>query len=202
MLRKQVGSGKKRVMHRERIWTLHIVTAELFINQQSDINQCCEVQSPSYVCKAGAEKPLRAPWPHFTRNQTHILLRMPQPCRALMHGHHPEKTSLVSCVASVINTGIFSLLASIQGQQLLALSELFVVIQRIFLNEHSKVIQLGQEKIKHLSLSTVLTILSQLTGQWPYHTFSTFTERLAHAVLWVNKALVRDALLHWSTCLT
>lgn len=57
MLRKQVGSGKKRVMHRERIWTLHIVTVELFINQQSDINQCCEVQSPSYVCKAGAEKP-------------------------------------------------------------------------------------------------------------------------------------------------
>lgn len=146
MLRKQVGSGKKRVMHRERIWTLHIVTAELFINQQSDINQCCEVQSPSYVCKAGAEEPLRAPWPQFTRNQTHILLRMPQPCRALMHGHHPEKTSLVSCVASIINTGIFSLLASIQGQQLLALSELFVVIQRIFLNEHSKVIQLGQEK--------------------------------------------------------
>lgn len=119
-----------------------------------------------------------------------------------MHGHHPEKTSLVSCVASIINTGIFSLLASIQGQQLLALSELFVVIQRIFLNEHSKVIQLGQEKIKHLSLSTVLTILSQLTGQWPYHTFSTSTERLAHAVLWVSKALVRDALLHWSTCLT
>ncbi|XP_026030751.1 fibroblast growth factor receptor 1-A-like isoform X2 [Astatotilapia calliptera] len=39
---------------------------------------------------------------------------MPQPCRALMHGHHPEKTSLVSCVASIINTGIFSLLASIQ----------------------------------------------------------------------------------------
>ncbi|XP_004556194.1 fibroblast growth factor receptor 1-A isoform X2 [Maylandia zebra] len=39
---------------------------------------------------------------------------MPQPCRALMHGHHPEKTSFVSCVASIINTGIFSLLASIQ----------------------------------------------------------------------------------------
>lgn len=201
MLRKQVGSGKKRVMHRERIWTLHIVTAELFINQQSDINQCCEVQSPSYVCKAGAEKPLRAPWPHFTRNQTHILLRMPQPCRALMHGHHPEKTSLVSCVASIINTGIFSLLASIQGQQLLALSELFVVIQRIFLNEHSKVIQLGQEK-SNICLSVQC---------WPYclswqdsgHiTLSVPSLRLAHAVLWVSKALVRDALLHWSTCLT
>lgn len=155
MLRKQVGSGKKRVMHRERIWTLHIVTAELFINQQSDINQCCEVQSPSYVCKAGAEKALRAPWPHFTRNQTHILLRMPQPCRALMPGHHPGKTSLVSRVASIINTGIFSLLASIQGQQLLH----FQSTERA---QQSYSVRTG--KIKHLSLSTVLTILSQLTG--------------------------------------
>lgn len=200
MLRKQVGSGKKRVMHRERIWTLHIVTAELFINQQSDINQCCEVQSPSYVCKAGAEKP--EPRDHTLQESNP---HPPQDASTLqgINAWTPSRENFPRLLCGFCYKYRNFLTAGFDPRSAaFSTFRAFCGYSEDFSEWAQQSYTVRTGKIKHLSLSTVLTILSQLTGQWPYHTFSTFTERLAHAVLWVSKALVRDALLHWSTCLT